>query len=125
MMFDARRSAVGCGHLRGIGMTRIGRFAAGCAMTALAAAAWAKDVPGPVSAPVPAATPADPDPATFRDPPADARPNTLYFWMNGNVTREGIDADLAAMRDAGLGGAMMFDGSNDVPKGPVDYLSPQ
>ena len=104
-------------------MTGIGRFAAGCAMAALAAAAWAKDAPVP--APAPAAAPADPDPATFRNPPADARPNTLYFWMNGNVSKEGIDADLAAMRDAGLGGAMMFDGSSDVPKGPVDYLSPQ
>src|SRR3546814_20397107 len=44
--------------------------------------------------------------------------------MNGNVTREGIDADLTAMRDIGLGGALMFDGSNDVPKGPVNYISP-
>src|SRR3546814_8303951 len=67
---------------------------------------------------------AAPDPAAFREPPADTRPNTLYFWMNGNVTREGIDADLTAMRDIGLGGALMFDGSNDVPKGPVNYISP-
>lgn len=104
-------------------MTGMGRFAAGCAMAALSAGAWAKDAPVPAR--VPPAAPADPDPATFRDPPADVRPNTLYFWMNGNVSREGIDADLAAMRDAGLGGAMMFDGSSDVPKGPVDYLSPQ
>src|SRR3546814_18273613 len=67
---------------------------------------------------------AAPDPAAFREPPADTRPNTLYFWMNGNVTREGIDADLTAMRDIGLGGTLMFDGSNDVPKGPVNYIRP-
>ncbi|WP_232495643.1 glycosyl hydrolase [Novosphingobium kaempferiae] len=66
-----------------------------------------------------------PDPATFRDPPPDTRPQTLYFWMNGNVTREGIDADLEAMAKAGLGGVLVFDGSDDVPKGPVDYLSPE
>ncbi len=66
-----------------------------------------------------------PDPADFRTPPAETRPKALYFWMNGNVTRAGIDADLAAMRDAGLGGLLAFDGSNDIPKGPVDYLSPQ
>lgn len=66
-----------------------------------------------------------PDPATFRDPPPDTRPQTLYFWMNGNVTREGIDADLEAMAKAGLGGMLVFDGSDDVPKGPVDYLSPE
>src|SRR3546814_18987230 len=67
---------------------------------------------------------AAPDPAAFREPPADTRPNTLYFWMNGNVTREGIEADLTAMRDIGLGGARMIDGSNDVPKGPVNYIRP-
>jgi len=105
-------------------MTGFGRWAAGCAMMALAAGAAAKEAPVAAPAPAPTAS-ADPDPASFRDPPADTRPNTLYFWMNGNVTKEGLDADLAAMRDAGLGGAMMFDGSSDVPKGPVDYLSPQ
>lgn len=66
-----------------------------------------------------------PDAATFRSPPAAMRPDTLYFWMNGNVTRAGIDADLQAMHDVGLSGLMVFDGSNDIPKGPVDYLSPQ
>jgi len=66
-----------------------------------------------------------PDAATFRSPPAATRPDTLYFWMNGNVTRAGIDADLQAMHDVGLSGLMVFDGSNDIPKGPVDYLSPQ
>ncbi|MDF0488404.1 glycosyl hydrolase [Sphingomonas sp. H39-1-10] len=73
------------------------------------------------------AAPADvlPSEAAFRTPPAEARPKTLYFWMNGNVTREGIDADLAAMREAGLGGLLAFDGSSDIPKGPVDYLSPK
>jgi hypothetical protein len=60
----------------------------------------------------------------FRNPPADARPGTFYHWMNGNVTAAGLDADLTSMRDIGLGGIMAFDGSNDVPKGPVDYLSP-
>ncbi|MDC7684172.1 glycosyl hydrolase [Asticcacaulis sp. BYS171W] len=66
-----------------------------------------------------------PSPDAFKTPPADARPDALYFWMNGNVTREGLDADLKAMKDIGLGGVMVFDGSDDIPKGPVDYLSPQ
>jgi hypothetical protein len=66
-----------------------------------------------------------PSEEVFRDPPGEMRPNTLYFWMNGNVTREGIDADLDAIAKAGLGGVLVFDGSSDIPKGPVDYLSPQ
>jgi hypothetical protein len=61
----------------------------------------------------------------FRSPPTEARPRTLYFWMNGNVTREGLDADLQSMREAGLGGVLAFDGSSDIPKGPVNYLSPE
>ncbi|MGF7149848.1 hypothetical protein FHS96_003505 [Sphingomonas zeicaulis] len=90
------------------------RWTAGCALLALAAgsapAQQAKD---------------GPDAEAFRNPPAEARPHTLYFWMNGNVTAEGIDADFAAIKDAGMGGVLMFDGSSDVPKGPIDYLSPQ
>jgi hypothetical protein len=90
-------------------------LSAGVAFAALyASAAFAQDV-----------APVLPDLADFRTPPAETRPKTLYFWMNGNVTREGIDADLAAMRAAGLGGVLAFDGSSDIPKGPVDYLSPQ
>ncbi len=92
-------------------MKTIGRWATGSALAMMAVAAAAQEQ--------------GPDPETFRNPPAEARPKTLYFWMNGNVTREGIDADLTAIRDVGLGGVMMFDGSSDVPKGPVDYLSPR
>jgi hypothetical protein len=63
--------------------------------------------------------------AGFRNPPAEARPNTLWFWMNGNVTADGITRDLEAMKAAGLGGVLMFDGSTDIPQGPVNYLSPE
>jgi hypothetical protein len=62
--------------------------------------------------------------AGFRTPPASARPQTLWFWMNGNVTRDGITRDLEAMQRVGLGGVLIFDGGAYLPKGPVDYLSP-
>ncbi len=94
---------------------RLVSLSAGVALVALGASAAVADE----------AAPALPNPADFRTPPAEARPKALYFWMNGNVTREGLDADLAAMHEAGLGGLLAFDGSSDIPKGPVDYLSPQ
>ena len=59
-----------------------------------------------------------------RQPPASARPQTFWLWMNGNVSREGITLDLEAMKRVGIGGVMMFDGSTYLPKGPAGYLSP-
>src|SRR5262245_32636536 len=61
----------------------------------------------------------------FDDPPAQARPHTWWHWMNGNVTREGITADLEAMHAIGLGGAQIFNVSESIPPGPIDYMSPQ
>ncbi|WP_448664038.1 glycosyl hydrolase [Sphingomonas sp. CJ20] len=93
-------------------MSGIGRWLAGCALVFPAGMGVAQEA-------------AEPSPAAFRDPPAETRPDTFYHWMNGNVGAAGIDADLEAMRDVGIGGVMVFDGSSDVPKGPVDYRSPE
>jgi hypothetical protein len=43
--------------------------------------------------------------------------------MNGNITREGITADLEAMKRVELGGAQIFNVS-DIPEGPVEFMSP-
>ena len=37
----------------------------------------------------------------FRIPPEAAKPMTWWHWMNGNVTKEGITADLEAMKRIG------------------------
>lgn len=63
----------------------------------------------------------------FLNPPAQARPHTFWLWMNGNITKEGITADLEAMDRVGIGGVYIFNvaGSHgtDIPAGPIDYLS--
>jgi hypothetical protein len=61
----------------------------------------------------------------FRTPPSDAKPRTWWHWMAGNITREGITADLEAMKTAGLGGATILDISEGIPKGAVRSLSPE
>lgn len=43
--------------------------------------------------------------------------------MDGNVTKEGLTADLEAMKKVGIGGAQMFTVAQGIPKGPVDYNS--
>ncbi|MBL8764049.1 MAG: hypothetical protein JNM07_07250 [Phycisphaerae bacterium] len=75
---------------------------------------------------VPAAAFAQSDLAKgFADPPARARPHTWWHWMNGNITREGITADLEAMKQIGLGGAQIFNVSESIPPGPILYNSPE
>jgi len=67
----------------------------------------------------------------FQSPPDSARPWAYWFWINGNVTKEGITADLEAMRQVGLGGALwMWAGGVDVELKvvdgcPVKFMDPQ
>ena len=61
----------------------------------------------------------------FAAPPDSARAQTWWHWMNGNVSREGITADLEAMKHVGLGGAQIFNVSEGIPDGPAPFMSPQ
>lgn len=61
----------------------------------------------------------------FAAPPPSARPYTWWHWMNGNITKEGITADLEAMKQAGIGGVQIFDVPEGIPPGPVAYNSPE
>lgn len=54
-----------------------------------------------------------------------ARPYTYWFWMNGNITKEGITKDLEAMHRVGIGGVFNLEGGTGIPKGAVTYLSPE
>jgi hypothetical protein len=46
--------------------------------------------------------------AGFHRPPEAAKPLTLWTWINGNVTREGITADLESFKRVGLAGTQQF-----------------
>ena len=58
----------------------------------------------------------------FASPPSEARARTWWHWLNGNVTREGITADLEAMREAGIRDAQIFCVDMGYPEGPATYL---
>ncbi len=68
------------------------------------------------------AAPQPPDPlaAQFAAPPASAYPHTWWHWINGNISRAGITADLEAMKRVGIAGAtiVQYDGEG-LPAGPV------
>jgi len=44
----------------------------------------------------------------FLHPPESAKPWVFWYWMQGAVSREGITADLQAMKQAGIAGAYLM-----------------
>lgn len=63
----------------------------------------------------------------FATPPPAARPWVFWFWINGNISKQGITADLEALKRAGVGGVLWMEVSGPwwAPEGPVAALSPQ
>jgi len=61
----------------------------------------------------------------FLNPPDSAKPQTWWHWMNGNITKAGITADLEAMKQIGLGGATIVNVDCGIPRGPVNFMSPE
>jgi hypothetical protein len=59
----------------------------------------------------------------FVTPPESARPWVYWFFMDGNLTRECIHADLEAMKRAGIGGAIILEVGIGIPRGPVEFMS--
>ena len=62
---------------------------------------------------------------SFASPPEGARPWVYWYFMDGNVTREGLHADLEAMKAAGIGGAIYLEVGIGIPRGPVAFMSPE
>ena len=63
----------------------------------------------------------------FQSPPPAARPWVYWFWNNGNVTSNGITADLEAMRRAGIGGVLIMDVVERFapPRGTAEFMNPE
>jgi len=60
----------------------------------------------------------------FANPPDSARAWVYWTWMHGNISKEGLTADLEAMKRAGIGGAVILDVSiKDLPVGPALFMS--
>ena len=61
----------------------------------------------------------------FLNPPESARPWVYWYFQDGNLTREGMKADLESMKKAGIGGALYLETTAwGIPKGPVKFMSP-
>jgi hypothetical protein len=61
----------------------------------------------------------------FTHPPDSARPWVYWFWLSGNITSNGITADLEAMKRVGIGGVLIMETDQGAPVGPADFMGPQ
>ena len=64
----------------------------------------------------------------FQEPPQEARPRVWWHWMNGNITRDGIDKDIAWMHRVGIGGFHCFDAAfwgKSIVEHRLVYMSPE
>lgn len=61
----------------------------------------------------------------FLNPARDARTKLWWFHGETTTTREGIDADLRAFRDAGIGGVVFYDQTHGAESGAFASMSPE
>ncbi|MCD8102005.1 MAG: glycoside hydrolase family 2 [Alistipes sp.] len=60
----------------------------------------------------------------FREVPEDTRLAVYWYWISDNISREGVVADLEAMKEAGINRAFIGNiGVGDIPYGPHKVLS--
>ena len=62
---------------------------------------------------------------SFASPPPSARPWVYWTWIDGNISKQGITADLEAMKRVGIGGALILDVDQSMPHGPVKFFDAQ
>lgn len=65
----------------------------------------------------------------FQNPPESTKPWVFWYWVKGAVSKEGIIADLEAMKSVGIGGAYIFTiqgADTTLPfNNPVEQLTPE
>lgn len=64
----------------------------------------------------------------FAEPPKQAKPLVWWHWLDGNVSKDGITADLNWMKESGVAGIQWFDVSAGVDQylaEPIEFGSPQ
>ncbi|MGA2618372.1 MAG: glycosyl hydrolase [Thermoguttaceae bacterium] len=60
----------------------------------------------------------------FAWPPQSARPWVYWFPLSGNLSKQGITADLEALQRVGIGGVLYMEVDQGAPKGPADFAGP-
>jgi hypothetical protein len=58
----------------------------------------------------------------FHQPPPACQPWAYWWWLDGAASREGITADLEAMKQLGISAVLLFDAGVGGPKAPKGQL---
>ena len=61
---------------------------------------------------------------SFTNPPDSVRPGVYWYFMDGNLSRQEMTADLESMKKAGIGNVIFLEVNVGVPRGKIDFLSP-
>ena len=59
----------------------------------------------------------------FLNPPDSARPGVYWYFMDGNLDRAAMTADLESMKKAGIGYVLFLEVNVGLPRGKIDFLS--
>jgi hypothetical protein len=59
----------------------------------------------------------------FVSPPSSSFPGVYWYFMDGNLSREGMTKDLESMKEAGISHVIFLEVGIGVPRGPVDFMS--
>lgn len=59
----------------------------------------------------------------FQNPPPSSFPGVYWYFMDGNLSREGMTKDLESMKEVGISNLIFLEVGIGVPRGPVDFMS--
>ncbi len=61
----------------------------------------------------------------FLNPPDSSRLGVYWYFMDGNLSQDGMTKDLESMKKAGIRNVIFLEVNVGIPRGPVDFLSTQ
>ena len=59
----------------------------------------------------------------FLNPPPSSKPGVYWYFMDGNMTKASMTADLESMKNVGIGNLIFLEVNVGIPRGKVDFLS--
>ncbi len=59
----------------------------------------------------------------FLNPPDSSRPGVYWYFMDGNISKKAVTADLESMKKVGIGHVLFLEVNVGIPRGKVDFMS--